>query len=231
MHSICARADPARSPRRGRTPPGQPGHAAGRVLDDSSSPHCSRHRERRRAHPPLLPPRSVPVVAVAAAALQLLLDGLGLGLSAGRDPGVQGDPHHDLRVRGERSRGSRAIGRPLQQVLIHLIPAGLASSSPEAAMDAPGACVSSVPPAWTDPRLWRDTVRRRSGCRDQLKGSTARRVKQNLSFVSRPSSGVLPGSARFRRLARDYERLPELLAGLHLVAFTCLMLHQLIHLP
>ena len=37
-------------------------------------------------------------------------------------------------------------------------------------------------------------------------------------------------ASRFRRLARDYERLPELLAGLHFVAFACLMLHRLIHL-
>jgi transposase len=37
-------------------------------------------------------------------------------------------------------------------------------------------------------------------------------------------------ASRFRRLARDYERLPALLAGLHFVVFTCLMLHQLIPL-
>ena len=37
-------------------------------------------------------------------------------------------------------------------------------------------------------------------------------------------------TARFRRLARDYERLPSVLAGLHFLAFACLMLHQLIHL-
>jgi transposase len=36
-------------------------------------------------------------------------------------------------------------------------------------------------------------------------------------------------SARFRRLARDYERLPTVLAGLHFVVFTCLMLAQLLH--
>jgi transposase len=36
-------------------------------------------------------------------------------------------------------------------------------------------------------------------------------------------------SARFRRLARDYERLPTTLAGLHFVAFTCLMLTRLFH--
>jgi transposase len=34
--------------------------------------------------------------------------------------------------------------------------------------------------------------------------------------------------ARFRRLARDYERLPETLAGLHFVAFAFLMLKQLL---
>jgi transposase len=31
-------------------------------------------------------------------------------------------------------------------------------------------------------------------------------------------------AARFRRLSRDYERVPSVLAGLHLVVFTCLML-------
>jgi transposase len=34
--------------------------------------------------------------------------------------------------------------------------------------------------------------------------------------------------ARFRRLARDYERLPETLAGLHLVAFVFLMLQSIV---
>ena len=36
--------------------------------------------------------------------------------------------------------------------------------------------------------------------------------------------------ARFRRLARDYERLPQTLAGLHFLAFAILMLHRCIHL-
>ena len=34
--------------------------------------------------------------------------------------------------------------------------------------------------------------------------------------------------ARFRRLARDYERLPETVAGLHFIAFSCLMLHRFV---
>jgi transposase len=33
-------------------------------------------------------------------------------------------------------------------------------------------------------------------------------------------------AARFRRLAKDYERLSETLVGLHYVAFSLLMLHQ-----
>ena len=47
-------------------------------------------------------------------------------------------------------------------------------------------------------------------------------------FVLLPRRWVVERSfgwaARFRRLARDYERLPETLAGLHFVAFAILML-------
>ena len=34
----------------------------------------------------------------------------------------------------------------------------------------------------------------------------------------------LPWKSRFRRLVRDYERLPETVAGLHFVVFSCIML-------
>jgi transposase len=37
-------------------------------------------------------------------------------------------------------------------------------------------------------------------------------------------------TARFRRLARDYEQLPSVLVGLHFLVFACLMLRQLIAL-
>jgi transposase len=36
--------------------------------------------------------------------------------------------------------------------------------------------------------------------------------------------------SRFRRLVRDYERLPETVKGLHFVAFSCLMLQQTVSL-
>lgn len=47
-------------------------------------------------------------------------------------------------------------------------------------------------------------------------------------FVLLPKRWVVERSfawaARFRRLAKDYERLPETVAGLHFLAFACLML-------
>lgn len=51
-------------------------------------------------------------------------------------------------------------------------------------------------------------------------------------FVLLPRRWVVERSfgwmARFRRLARDYERLPKTVAGLHFVAFSCLMLHNFV---
>jgi transposase len=50
-------------------------------------------------------------------------------------------------------------------------------------------------------------------------------------FVLLPRRWVVERSfawtARFRRLARDYERLPTTLAGLHFIALACLMLTRL----
>ncbi len=51
-------------------------------------------------------------------------------------------------------------------------------------------------------------------------------------FVLLPRRWVIERSfawaARFRRLAKDYERLPEVVAGLHFLAFVSLMLHRLV---
>ena len=53
-------------------------------------------------------------------------------------------------------------------------------------------------------------------------------------FVLLPRRWVIERSfawaARFRRLAKDYERLPEVVAGLHFLAFVSLMLHRLVTL-
>jgi transposase len=51
-------------------------------------------------------------------------------------------------------------------------------------------------------------------------------------FVLLPRRWVVERSfawaSRFRRLAKDYERLPEVVAGLHFLAFVSLMLHRLL---
>ena len=53
-------------------------------------------------------------------------------------------------------------------------------------------------------------------------------------FVLLPRRWVVERSfawaSRFRRLVRDYERLPATVAGLHFLAFACLMLHRLLTL-
>jgi transposase len=53
-------------------------------------------------------------------------------------------------------------------------------------------------------------------------------------FVLLPRRWVVERSIgwmrRFRRLARDYERLPQTLAGMHFLAFACLMLGRVIKL-
>jgi len=53
-------------------------------------------------------------------------------------------------------------------------------------------------------------------------------------FILLPRRWVVERSiawlARFRRLARDYERLPQTLAGFHFLAFACLLLSRLLPL-
>ena len=73
--------------------------------------------------------------------------------------------------------------------------------------------------------------RGRRGARDPRWRSSSWR-RPSAGFVLLPRRWVVERSfawaARFRRLAKDYERLPETVAGLHFLAFACLMLHRLV---
>jgi transposase len=61
-----------------------------------------------------------------------------------------------------------------------------------------------------------------------------KRPEASQGFVLLPKRWVVERSfawtSRFRRLARDYERLPATLAGLHFAAFVCLLLPKLLSL-
>lgn len=64
--------------------------------------------------------------------------------------------------------------------------------------------------------------------------SVVKLPEANHGFVLLPRRwGVERGfawAARFRRLARDYERLATTLAEVHFLAFSCLVSHHFIHL-
>jgi transposase len=67
-----------------------------------------------------------------------------------------------------------------------------------------------------------------------IKLQVVKHTEAKRGFVLLPRRWVVERSfawaARFRRLARDYERLAQTLAGFHYLAFACLMLHRIIPL-
>jgi transposase len=64
-----------------------------------------------------------------------------------------------------------------------------------------------------------------------IKLEVVKHLEAKRGFVLLPRRWVVERSfawtARFRRLARDYERLPTTLAGLHFIVFACLLLGRL----
>lgn len=67
-----------------------------------------------------------------------------------------------------------------------------------------------------------------------LKLVVVKHPKAKRGFVLLPKRWVVERSfawtSRFRRLAKDYERLADTLRGLHFLAFACLLLHRLLPL-
>jgi hypothetical protein len=109
-----------------------------------------------------------------------------------------------------------------------------------------GACGDRL--AWAPARAARHATGQDPAQVEELAGTmqetTGRRVE--LAYVDRDYSGLAPRLAafglrwsstrersfawvaRFRHLAKDYERSPAIVAGLHFVAFVCLFLHRAI---
>ncbi len=91
-------------------------------------------------------------------------------------------------------------------------------------------CRERVEVAFVDQGYTGATAREAAG-EHGIRLEVVKHAEAKHGFVLLPRRWVVERSfgwvARFRRLARDYERLPETVAGLHFLAFVALMLRQL----
>lgn len=81
--------------------------------------------------------------------------------------------------------------------------------------------------AWAD-ESYTGLAAREAARREGIVLEVVRLPETKKGFVLLPRRWVVERSfgwkSRFRRLVRDYERLPETVVGLHFVSFACLML-------
>jgi transposase len=89
----------------------------------------------------------------------------------------------------------------------------------------------SVTPAYVDQGYTGETTQQGAHTHG-IELEVVKHTEAERGFVLLPRRWVVERSfawaARFRRLARDYERLAQTLAGFHYLAFACLMLHKII---
>lgn len=138
----------------------------------------------------------------------------------------------------KRTKGSKvhaAVDTLGHLLALHVTPADAQDRAQvgvlaEAVQEATG---SSVELAWVDQGYaGEDPAEAAAGRGIEL--SVVKLPEAKRGFVLLPRRWVVERSfawaSRFRRLVRDYERLPGVLAGMHFVACICLMLKQLIAL-
>jgi transposase len=139
----------------------------------------------------------------------------------------------------KRTKGSKvhaAVDTLGHLLALHVTPASAQERAQvgvlaNALQDATG---SSVELAWVDQGYTGEEPAEEAEARG-IELAVVRLPAATKGFVLLPRRWVVERSfawaTRFRRLAKDYERLPETVAGLHFVAFACLMLHKLSLLP
>ena len=100
----------------------------------------------------------------------------------------------------------------------------------EAVQEATG---SSVELAYVDQGYTGETAEKaaeKAAVEHSIRLEVVKLSEAKRGFVLLPRRWVVERSfawaTRFRRLVRDYERLPETLKGLHFAAFACLMLNK-----
>ena len=91
----------------------------------------------------------------------------------------------------------------------------------------------AVKPAWADQGYTGEQARQ-DAADNHIELQVVKLLGAKKSFVLLPRRWVVERSfgwlARFRRLSRDFERLPKILAGLHFVVFAMLMLPKAVML-
>jgi transposase len=188
---------------------------------------------------------------IAAGCFEALVDDLRalLRLAAGRAPWptaavfdsqtLQSTPESGHRAGydgAKRKRGSKlhaAVDTLGHLLALHVTPA---TAQDRAQVEALAATVQEVTGATVElAYVDRGYTGEQPAAEAQARGIRLEVVKHpeaRRGFVLLPRRWVIERSfawkSRFRRLVRDYERLPETVRGLHFVAFACLMLHRVL---
>lgn len=139
----------------------------------------------------------------------------------------------------KRKKGSKvhlAVDTLGHLLALHVTPA---TEQDRAQVDALARAVRAVTAetvelAWVDQGYTGDDVAEQAEAEHGIRLEVVRTPEAKRGFVLLPRRWVAERSfawaTRFRRLVRDYERLPETVAGLHFVAFACLMLGKAVAL-
>ena len=136
----------------------------------------------------------------------------------------------------KRTKGSKA--HMAVDTLGHLLALRVTAASEQEraeverlAADVQEAAGGSVELAYVDRGYTGDEPARAAKARG-IRLEVVKHPEAKRGFVLLPRRWVVERSfawlSRFRRISRDYERLPGALAALHFVAFACLMLHRLV---
>ena len=119
-------------------------------------------------------------------------------------------------IKGKYNRS--AVGTPVERCTLFTLPAKMNGTGAEAAVEGFTRVL--------------DRVEAQAAEKHGIRLEAVKHTEAKRGFILLPRRWVVERSfacaARFRRLARDYERLAQTLAGLHYLAFAILMLAKLI---
>jgi transposase len=142
---------------------------------------------------------------------------------------------YDGAKRRKSSKMHRAVDTLGNRLSLHVTPANEQDRAQVAAMAQQVQAVTqqSVAVAFVDQGYTGDNPQQ-AAAQAGIQLVVVKRSEAKKGFVLLPRRWVVERSfgwmARFRRLARDYERLPDTLKGLHFLAFAVLMLAKFTHL-